>query len=94
MLDHTPEKPEGMDEERFRQGLVRFGAEITEEQRLLLVTLDLNRVEGAAAGEGQWDPAAGVNAILQTAAEADYALRRLRRRPVSLADEFYDLVEA
>jgi len=82
------------DEERFRAGLAAYGAEISEDQRLLLVTLDLERVAGATAGEGQWDPAAGVNAILGVAAASDYALRRLRRRPLSLADEFYDLVEA
>ena len=41
-----------------------------------------------------FDTAAGVNAILGVAAANDFALRRLRRRLVSLADEFYRMVEA
>ena len=43
---------------------------------------------------GGFDTAAGVNAILQVAAASDFALRRLRRRPVTLAEEFYRMVEA
>jgi hypothetical protein len=65
--------------------------------RLHLVTLDLARLSGKSAEsvdtEG-FDTAAGVNAILGVAAANDFALRRLRRRPVSLADEFYRMVEA
>jgi ABC-2 type transport system ATP-binding protein len=79
--------------EGFLAGLNELGAEVSEDQRLLLVTLDMERVAGTADSEG-WDAAAGVNAILSVAARNDYALRRLRRRPVSLADEFYELVEA
>ncbi len=78
----------------FRQGLVALGAEVQEDQRLLLVTLDMRRLDGAAAADGAWDAAAGVNAILGVAVARDFALRRLRRRPVSLAEEFYRLVEA
>ena len=81
------------DTEGFLAGLNELGAEVTEDQRLLLVTLDMERVAGTAGSEG-WDAAAGVNAILTVAAGSDFALRRLRRRPVSLADEFYELVEA
>jgi hypothetical protein len=65
--------------------------------RLHLVTLDLARLTGkqedVVAKEG-FDTAAGVKAILGVAAANDFALRRLRRRPVSLADEFYRMVEA
>ena len=35
----------------------------------------------------------GVAAILKVAAEHDFALRRVRRRPISLAEEFYKMVE-
>ena len=77
----------------FRGGLVELGAEVAEDQRLLLVTLDMRRLAGAAA-DGSWDAAAGVNAILGVAVAHEFALRRLRRRPVSLAEEFYRLVEA
>ena len=62
-----------------------------------LVTLDLGRLTGeseATIGSEGFDTAAGVNAILGVAAANDFALRRLRRRPVSLADEFYSMVEA
>jgi ABC-2 type transport system ATP-binding protein len=79
--------------EGFLAGLNALGAEVGEDQRLLLVTLDLARLVGPAGADGTWDAAAGVNAIMQVAADNDYALRRLRRRPVSLADEFYEMVE-
>ncbi len=84
------------DEEAFLQGLGALGAEIVPDNRLFLVTLDLARLEGGASAPGTdgYDTAAGVNAILAVAAANDYALRRLRRRPVSLADEFYSMVEA
>ena len=81
------------DTEGFLTGLSDLGATVTEDQRLLLVTLDMERIAGAAGSEG-WNAAAGVNAILGVAARRDFALRRLRRRPVSLADEFYEMVEA
>jgi len=84
-------------EEGFLIGLKELGAEVKADGRLHLVTLDLSRLTGKASGadspEG-FDTAAGVNAILGVAAANDYALRRLRRRPVSLADEFYRMVEA
>ncbi len=81
------------DEEAFRGGLAALGAEVTVDQRLLLVTLDLARVSDGAA-DGGYDTAAGVKAILGVAIAHDYALRRLRRRPVTLAEEFYRMVEA
>jgi len=84
-------------EEGFLAGLRAMGAEVVPDGRLHLVTLDLARLTGKAiseVGDEGFDTAAGVNAILGVAAANDYALRRLRRRPVSLADEFYSMVEA
>ena len=83
-------------EEDFLTGLRELGAEVVADGRLHLVTLDLARLTGksGAAGDREgYDTAAGVNAILGVAAANDFALRRLRRRPVSLADEFYRMVE-
>jgi len=82
------------DEEAFRRGLIELGAKVEEDQRLLLVTLDMARITTGPDQDGAWDTGAGVNAILGVAASHDYALRRLRRRPVSLAEEFYKMVEA
>jgi ABC-type multidrug transport system ATPase subunit len=85
------------DEEGFLTGLKELGAEVVPDGRLHLVTLDLARLTGKSAAEVAeegFDTAAGVNAILGVATANDYALRRLRRRPVSLADEFYRMVEA
>jgi ABC-2 type transport system ATP-binding protein len=81
------------DQDAFVQDLSALGAEINADNRLLLVTLDLTRIAGAADGDG-FDTAAGVRAILDVARRRDFALRRLRRRPVTLADEFYRMVEA
>jgi len=82
------------DEESFLAGLNELGAEIEKDERLLLVTLDLARIDGAAGADEGFDTTAGVNAILGVAAAHNYALRRLRRRPVTLAEEFYRMVEA
>ncbi len=85
------------DEEGFLTGLKDLGADVVADGRLHLVTLDLARLTGkseAEVAEQGFDTAAGVNAILGVATANDYALRRLRRRPVSLADEFYRMVEA
>lgn len=79
------------DDAAFHAGLEELGAEIQRDNRLLLVTLDLARI-GAATADG-FDTAAGVKAILGVAAARDYALRRVRRRPVKLAEEFYRMVE-
>ena len=80
-------------EEAFLAGLQKLGAEVEVDQRLLLVTLDLASLGGTADQE-TFTATTGVNAILRVAAENDYALRRLRRRPVTLAEEFYRMVEA
>ncbi|HPF71784.1 MAG TPA: ABC transporter ATP-binding protein [Candidatus Krumholzibacteria bacterium] len=77
----------------FRAGLEGLGATIEEEMRLLLVTLDMRRIAGEAGEGGAWQAAAGVNAVLGVALQTGFALRRLRRRPVSLAEEFYSMVE-
>jgi ABC-2 type transport system ATP-binding protein len=80
-------------EEAFIAGLRELGAQFEPDGRLLLVTLDLSRLPGASQGAG-FDTATGVTAILQVAAAREFALRRLRRRPVTLAEEFYRMVEA
>ncbi|PID78702.1 hypothetical protein CSB20_13820 [bacterium DOLZORAL124_64_63] len=83
-------------EAEFRAGLAALGAEVTEDQRLWLVRLDMRRLTDPAPtdAEAPFPAAAGVRAILQVAADTGYSLRRVRRRPVSLADEFYKMVEA
>lgn len=80
-------------DEAFLAGLAAMGAEVTREHRLMLVTLDLARLSGAAT-DGGFDTGVGVNAILGVALKCDYSLRRLRRRPVTLTEEFYRMVEA
>ncbi len=80
-------------EEAFIADLRELGAQFEPDGRLLLVTLDLSRFPEACRPEG-YDPTAGVNVILKVAKAREYALRRLRRRPVSLAEEFYRMVEA
>ncbi len=79
------------DDDAFQAGLRALGAEVVADGRLLLVTLDLDQLPSAGAERRVAD---GVNAILGVAAAQDYALRRLRRRPMSLTDEFYRMVEA
>ena len=66
---------------------------MTEDQRLFLVSLDLAQLPGVEPGE-TLTTTLGVNAILRVAVDNDFALRRLRRRPVTLAEEFYKMVEA
>ena len=80
-------------EEAFLAGLKELAADVVVDQRLLLVTLDLRGLPGADSGEAL-TPAMGINAILRVAVDNDFALRRLRRRPVTLAEEFYKMVEA
>jgi ABC-2 type transport system ATP-binding protein len=84
-------------EEAFLAGLKELGAEITIDGRLHLVMLDLSRLTEKAPGDAGpegFDTTVGVNAILGVASKHDFALRRLRRQPISLADEFYKMVEA
>jgi len=88
-------------DENFLAGLAQLGAEVTVDKRLMLVKLNMKELlENSAAAQAVSDgsvpfpAAAGVKAILSVAAETEYGLRRVRRRPVSLADEFYKMVEA
>ena len=55
--------------------------------------LTVRNTRAASADQG-YDTAAGVKAILGVAARHGYATRRLRRRPITLAEEFYRMVEA
>lgn len=93
---------EGFGEEAsFLLGLEKLGASVTVDKRLMLVKLDMQKIQGApgtekvmADGTVPFPAAAGVKAILSVASDCGYALRRVRRRPVSLAEEFYKMVEA
>ncbi len=84
-------------EEAFRAGLEAISENVTLEGRLMMVTLNLAGLKptSAVADEGPEPFAAkvGVEAILKVAVAHDFALRRVRRRPVSLAEEFYKMVE-
>ena len=89
------------DEEKFLAGLQAISEGVEQDGRLMLVTLDLaglkqsGGVEEATTESGElYSAKLGVDAILKVAVESDFALRRLRRRPISLAEEFYKLVEA
>jgi ABC-2 type transport system ATP-binding protein len=89
------------DQAAFLAGLEKLGASVTVDKRLLLVKLNMQNlpeINGASPvvtnGSVPFPAAAGVGAILSVAAPVGYALRRVRRRPVSLADEFYKMVEA
>jgi ABC-2 type transport system ATP-binding protein len=101
-VNATPNQPrqifevEGFgNEEAFLAGLKQLGAELDKARRLTLVTLDMDRLAGGRAMSSEdYNTGAGVNAILKVAAETGFALRRVRRRPLSLADEFYKMVEA
>ena len=82
------------DEDAFAAGLQRLEAQVTHQNRLWLVTLDLDRLGHPEKDEqGGYRAEVGTGAILEIAAETGFALRRLRRRPVTLAEEFYHLVE-
>jgi ABC-2 type transport system ATP-binding protein len=87
-------------EAAFLASLREVSEEVIVDGRIMLVTLDLAKIRPetrAAAEAGEQEPFAarlGVEAILKVAVAADFALRRVRRRPVSLAEEFYKMVEA
>ncbi len=70
------------DDEVFLTALREIAATVERDGRLYLVTLNLENATTAGAQQ-----------ILAVAAASGYALRRLRRRPISLADEFYALVD-
>ena len=81
------------DESAFLAGLESLATKIEADGRYLLVTLDMTRLSGPGS-DSDWDQGAGVAAILQVAADRGFALRRLRRQPITLTDEFHRLVEA
>ncbi len=62
--------------------------------RLMMVTLDLSKLNPGGPAVEYFSAKVGVDAILKVAVASDFALRRVRRRPVSLAEEFYKMVEA
>jgi ABC-2 type transport system ATP-binding protein len=83
-------------EEGFLAGLKDISEEVTVDGRLMLATLNLARIGAPEPDADSTEPFAakvGVAAILKVAAEHDFALRRVRRRPISLAEEFYKMVE-
>jgi ABC-2 type transport system ATP-binding protein len=85
------------DEEKFLAGLRAISEEVTVNGRIMLATLNLTRVGAPAPAPDAAEPFAakvGVAAIMKVAVENDFALRRVRRRPISLAEEFYKMVEA
>jgi ABC-2 type transport system ATP-binding protein len=95
------------DESAFLAGLERIAEHVERKGRQILVTLDLTAdgMDGAggesgadgakesAASDGASLAARGVRRIVEVAVATDYAPRRLRPRPVSLADEFHRIVE-
>ena len=75
-------------EEGFVAALSRLADAVERDGRHITAVIDLDTLppgEGAATGRA-------VRAVLELAHAHDYAPRRLRRRPVTLADEFYRLV--
>jgi ABC-2 type transport system ATP-binding protein len=75
-------------EEAFLSGLRRLALEVEQDGRHLTALIDLDAMP---AGEGP-PTARAVQALLELAAATDYAPRRLRRRPITFADEFQDLI--
>ena len=75
-------------EDAFAEGLARLAVAVERDGRHLTAVIDLDSLP-----PGDGPPAArAVRAVLELAAACDYAPRRLRRRPVTLADEFRALV--
>jgi len=66
------------DQAAFKAALGTRGAECTERDRSLLVTVSA---------------ADGAHLVLEAAAESDYALRRLQKRNETLEDVFFRLVD-
>ncbi len=78
--------------EAFQAGLRRLGAALETSGRVMLVTLELDRLPPAQDG-GDDGAAPAVHAILAEAAAVGYALRRLRPQPVTLSDHFHAMVQ-
>jgi len=93
-------------EEAFLTALRAEAVSVERDGRLILVTLDCggDSDDEVAGGEGRTSEvgvgqdghlltAEGARRILAVAERTDYAPRRLRRRPISLADTFYELID-
>jgi len=76
-------------EAAFVAALARLAVEVRQDGRLLTALIDMDKLP---AGAGT-TTARAVRAVLELAAACDYAPRRLRRRPLTLADEFHALVD-
>ncbi len=77
-------------EEAFVAGLRRLAVEVQQDGRQLTALIDLDTLPPGDLPA----VARALQAVLELAAAADYAPRRLRRRPVTLADEFRSLIDA
>lgn len=76
-------------EDAFVTALARLAVQVARDGRHITALIDLDALP---AGEGS-PTARAMRTVLELAAACDYAPRRLRRRPVTLADEFHALVE-
>jgi ABC-2 type transport system ATP-binding protein len=76
------------DDAAFAAGLGRLADGFEQEGLHFTAVIDLDRLP---PGEGPAS-AQAVKAVLELAVASDFSLRRLRRRPVTLADEFHELV--
>ncbi|HOX25838.1 MAG TPA: ABC transporter ATP-binding protein [Candidatus Krumholzibacteria bacterium] len=75
-------------EEAFVEALARLALSVKRDGRHITAVLDLDTLP---AGPGN-PTARAMRAVLELAVACDYSPRRLRRRPVTLADEFHALV--
>lgn len=75
-------------EEAFVAGLQRLAEVVEQDGRHITAVIDLDKLP---AGEGE-PLGRAIMSLLELARACDYAPRRLRRRPITLADEFYNLV--
>lgn len=75
-------------EEAFMDALGRLADSVVRDGRNITAVIDVDSVPET----GGTPTASAVAAVLELARSCDYAPRRLRRRPVTLADEFHSLV--
>ncbi len=76
-------------EEAFVAGLERLAEAVERDGRNIAAVIDLDVLP-----DGEGAPSArAVRAVLELARDCDYAPRRMRRRPVTLSDEFHRLVQ-
>ena len=76
------------DEAAFAAGLAKLSDGFEQDGHHFTAVIDLNKLSGADGPTS----AQAVRAVLELAVASEFSLRRLRRRPVTLADEFHDLV--